>query len=144
MENDVENALPGACFRGLPVFLSGDGLPAQACRGCSGTGEKRLRQSGAGCRFVPLLCPAAGFGAVHAMPSLCASPENGMTIHCFSMVLFFPHRLSGIVLPAVGSREFRRGTGCLAPLLHMHVKNICFLRRKWMTRGRERIKMNAG
>ena len=144
VHNGVENAPRGACVRGLPVFPALDCLPVRVCRACSSTGEKRLRQSGAGCRFVPPVCPASGFASVHAMPSLCALPENGMIMPCFSMILFFPHRFSGIVLPALCSWEFRRGTGRLVPPLHMHGKNICFSRRKRMTRGHERIKMDAG
>ena len=68
VHNGVENAPRGACVRGLPVFPALDCLPVRVCRACSSTGEKRLRQSGAGCRFVPPVCPASGFGGVHAMP----------------------------------------------------------------------------
>ena len=67
VENGAKNARCRAFVRGLPVFPALDCLPARACRRCSGTGEKRLRQSGAGSLFVLPFCPASGSG-VHTMP----------------------------------------------------------------------------
>lgn len=105
VENGAENAPRWACVRGLPVFPALDCLPVRVCSACSRTGEKRLRQRGAGCRFVPLVCPASGFASVHAMPSLCALPENGMIMPCFSKV-FILHN----VLPVSFCRRWAHGS----------------------------------